>query len=123
MSDATPLQYYRHRLTDDPRRLVVWFKDNWSTNGKLRVVSYVAGVAVVLLVLAWATLARNLPDAESLLDYETPLPTVVRGVDGEIVHSYARERRVHGLFECGGGAHVLTLRPCRSAPPCLGCSR
>ena len=94
MSDATPLQYYRHRLTDDPRRLIVWFKDNWATNRKLRVVSYAAGVAVVLLVLAWATLARNLPDAESLLDYETPLPTVVRGVDGEIVHSYARERRV-----------------------------
>jgi penicillin-binding protein 1A len=94
MSDAPPLQYYRHRLTDDPRRLIVWFQDNWATNRKLRVVSYAAGVAVVLLVLAWATLARNLPDAESLLDYETPLPTVVRGVDGEIVHSYARERRV-----------------------------
>nr|MDJ0642034.1 transglycosylase domain-containing protein [Erythrobacter sp.] len=31
---------------------------------------------------------------DSLVDYETPLPTVVRGIDGEIVHSYARERRV-----------------------------
>ena len=39
-------------------------------------------------------LARDLPDAETLLDYEPPLPTMVRGVDGEIVHSYARERRV-----------------------------
>ena len=39
-------------------------------------------------------LASDLPDAESLLEYETPLPTMVRGIDGEIVHSYARERRV-----------------------------
>ena len=31
---------------------------------------------------------------QGLVDYETPLPTVVRGIDGEIVHSYARERRV-----------------------------
>ncbi|MDG5747470.1 transglycosylase domain-containing protein [Qipengyuania sp. XHP0207] len=94
MSDLSTFPYVRHRLTDDPRRLIAWVSDNWATNRKLRVISYAAGVLVVLLVLAWATLARNLPDANSLLDYETPLPTVVRGVDGEIVHSYARERRV-----------------------------
>ena len=94
MSELTALQYYRHRLTGDPRRLVAWFRDNWYSSQKLRVGSYLVGILVALLVLAWATLARNLPDAETLLDYETPLPTVVRGVDGEIVHSYARERRV-----------------------------
>ena len=44
-------------------------------------------------------LARDLPDAETLLDYEPPLPTVVRGIDGEIVHSYARERRVQLQFQ------------------------
>jgi penicillin-binding protein 1A len=49
-------------------------------------------------VVAWAVLARNLPDAETLLDYETPLPTMVRGIDGEIVGSYARERRVQLRF-------------------------
>ncbi|MEL6530900.1 MAG: transglycosylase domain-containing protein [Pseudomonadota bacterium] len=57
-----------------------------------------AVLALVLLallwVVAWAWLARDLPEAGSLVDYETPLPTVVRGIDGEIVHSYARERRV-----------------------------
>lgn len=55
-------------------------------------------VALVGLVLVWAVawvlLTRDLPDAKSLLDYETPLPTVVRGIDGEVVHSYARDRRV-----------------------------
>lgn len=94
MIDQSALDYYRHRLIDDPRRLRAWFTDNWAHSQRLRVGSYLAGFGVVMIVLAWATLARNLPDAESLVDYETPLPTVVRGVDGEIVHSYARERRV-----------------------------
>ncbi len=41
---------------------------------------------------------RTLPSADSLLDYQPPLPTMVRGVDGEIVYSYARERRVQLRF-------------------------
>ncbi|MBX7457471.1 transglycosylase domain-containing protein [Qipengyuania sp. 1NDH17] len=69
-------------------------KDNWHHSRRLRVLTYLLGIGLILLVLAWASLARNLPEADSLLEYETPLPTVVRGVDGEIVHSYARERRV-----------------------------
>ncbi|WP_247713622.1 penicillin-binding protein 1A [Qipengyuania sphaerica] len=69
-------------------------RDNWHHSRRLRVLTYLGGIGLILLVLAWASLARNLPEADSLLEYETPLPTVVRGVDGEIVHSYARERRV-----------------------------
>ena len=94
MSDTTMLSYWRTRLTDDPRRFAVWVRENWHHNRKLRIVTYVAGICLVLLAIAWAALARNLPEADTLLDYETPLPTVVRGIDGEIVHSYARERRV-----------------------------
>ena len=94
MFDKTFLEYARGRLTGDPVRFADWMRENWHHNQRLRVLTYLIGIAVMLLVLLWASLARNLPDAESLLDYETPLPTVVRGVDGEIVHSYARERRV-----------------------------
>ncbi|MEC9109391.1 MAG: transglycosylase domain-containing protein, partial [Pseudomonadota bacterium] len=94
MSDQPTLQYYRYRISRDPKRLVAWFSDNWSHNRGLRIASYFGGFAVVMLLLAWATLGRNLPDAESLLEYETPLPTVVRGIDGEIVSTYARERRI-----------------------------
>ena len=94
MPDQPALQYYRYRISRDPKRLIAWFDDNWSRNRKLRLASYVTGFAVVMIVLAWATLGRNLPDAESLLEYETPLPSVVRGIDGEIVNTYARERRV-----------------------------
>ena len=88
------LDYVRRRLTGDPARFVAWMRENWHHSRRLRVSTYIVGIGVLLLVLAWASLARNLPEADSLLEYETPLPTVVRGVDGEIVHSYARERRV-----------------------------
>ena len=88
------LTYVRQRLTGDPSRFFAWMRDNWHDSRRLRVLTYLAGIGLLLLVLLWASLARNLPEADSLLEYETPLPTVVRGLDGEIVHSYARERRV-----------------------------
>ena len=49
---------------------------------------------LIVAILGWVLLARDLPDAETLLDYEPNLPSVVRGIDGEIVHRYERERRV-----------------------------
>ena len=42
----------------------------------------------------WLLFARGLPDARTLLDYQPPLPTVVRDIDGTPVYSFARERRV-----------------------------
>ncbi|APE28856.1 penicillin-binding protein 1A [Aurantiacibacter gangjinensis] len=56
----------------------------------------VAALAVLMIGYVWLT--RDLPDAETLLDYEPNLPTVVRGIDGEIVHRYERERRVELQF-------------------------
>ena len=56
-------------------------------------------LGLLALAIGWAILARNLPDAETLLDYEPPLPSVVRGIDGAIIHSYARERRVQLQFQ------------------------
>ena len=94
MPAAPDLSYIRQRLKSDPARALAWFKRNWAERRLFRYVAILAGIGIVFVVLAWALLARDLPDAESLLDYETPLPTVVRGGDGEIVHSYARERRV-----------------------------
>lgn len=48
--------------------------------------------------LLWITIIRDLPSADKLLTYQPPLPTMVRGADGEIVSSYARERRVQLRF-------------------------
>ncbi len=65
----------------------------------LRWGTVLAVLALIGLVVGWVLLARNLPDAEMLVDYEPPLPTVVRGIDGDIVHTYARERRVQLQFK------------------------
>ncbi|RIV90902.1 penicillin-binding protein [Aurantiacibacter xanthus] len=66
----------------------------WRDNRLVRLAGYALLLAVVLAAALWAVLVRDLPDAESLLDYRPNLPTVVRGMDGEIVSRYERERRV-----------------------------
>ena len=86
--------YVRYRVVHDLRRAGAWLLERWRASVwyKLLVLAVAAFVVVWVGVFVW--LGSDLPDAETLLEYETPLPTVVRGVDGEIVHSYARERRV-----------------------------
>jgi penicillin-binding protein 1A len=63
---------------------------------------WLAVLGVILLVAwfaIWMLFARDLPDARTLLNYQPPLPTNVRGYDGAPVHSYARERRVQLGFD------------------------
>lgn len=58
----------------------------------------VGGLAVALLagaVLLWVVMARGLPDAAELANYQSPLPTNVRAADGTPFHTFARERRVY----------------------------
>ena len=66
----------------------------WQTRRWFRLLFYALGGALLLAIFGWFWLAKDLPDAEMLLDYQPNLPTVVRGMDGEIVHRYERERRV-----------------------------
>ena len=66
----------------------------WWQSKRFRRATYAVGAFVMFLTLFWMLFARNLPDAEALIEYESPLPTVVRDVNGEPFHSYARERRV-----------------------------
>lgn len=94
MSQQSATEYFRYRFERDSRAVTEWFRTNWRGNRKFRWGTRIVLAGIVALMVLWAWLARDLPDAEVLLEYETPLPTVVRGVDGEIVHSYARERRV-----------------------------
>jgi len=73
-------------------------RQRWREDPRFRrIVSIGAGLAV-FVVLAWIVVVRSLPSADKLLDYQPPLPTMVRGYDGEIVYSYARERRVQLRF-------------------------
>jgi penicillin-binding protein 1A len=86
--------YLRYRVNRDVGGALAWFRRKWGESLLFRILSGLFGLGLVLWIGVFVWLASDLPEAEALLVYETPLPTVVRGVDGEIVHSYARERRV-----------------------------
>ncbi len=69
---------FAHRWTQRLAKLGVW-----------------AAIAfTVLVVLGWFLFARGLPSVDALRTYEPPLPTNIRGDDGQPIQSYARERRV-----------------------------
>lgn len=72
---------------------LAWFRTNWHRR-LVRWSVYVLGLALAGIFLIWLLFARNLPDAKTLVNYQAPLPTIVRDVSGDPVHSYARERRV-----------------------------
>jgi penicillin-binding protein 1A len=59
-----------------------------------------AGLAGFLFVASvWIWSAAGLPSSEKLLAYQAPLPTNVRGYDGNPVQTFARERRVELAFD------------------------
>lgn len=105
MADESNSEPAHYRIRRDAQGAFAWVhqifaraKDKWRESRLFRWASMALGALLVLWVVAWFALARNLPDAEMLLDYQPPLPTMVRGIDGGIVDSYARERRVQLQF-------------------------
>ncbi|MFN5902851.1 MAG: penicillin-binding protein 1A [Novosphingobium sp.] len=84
------------RLREHP--LAVQFGANWRSSKRFRTFGYAIGGLLLLYFVLWVSVLRNLPSADRLLSYQPPLPTMVRGVNGEIVYSYARERRVQLRF-------------------------
>lgn len=86
--------YLRYRVNRDVGGALAWFRARWRESRLFRIIASLAGFGLFMWIAVFVWLASDLPEAEALLTYETPLPTVVRGYDGEIVHSYARERRV-----------------------------
>src|SRR3569833_2705664 len=59
-----------------------------------------AGLVLFTLFAAmWLYFAAGLPSSEKLLAYEPPLPTNVRGYDGDPVQTFARERRVDLTYD------------------------
>ncbi|WP_374405487.1 penicillin-binding protein 1A [Pelagerythrobacter sp.] len=94
MAEKSHTEYFRYRIRRDASGALSWFRENWREKRWFRWFAILLGAALALWIVAWALLARDLPDADMLLEYEPPLPTMVRGIDGDIVYSYARERRV-----------------------------
>ena len=59
-----------------------------------------AGLGMFALFAAvWIYFAAGLPSSQTLLAYEPPLPTNVRGYNGTPVQTFARERRVELSFD------------------------
>ncbi|MGC1271160.1 MAG: transglycosylase domain-containing protein [Croceibacterium sp.] len=95
-SGDVPLHY---RIRREASGLLAWSRVAWREKRWFRIGSIVGGGGLALLIIGWVVLASSLPNADKLLTYQPPLPTVVRGNDGEIVHSFARERRVQLQFK------------------------
>jgi len=74
-------------------------REAWREKRWFRWLGWALLAAVLVWLAGWVFLTRGLPDADTLLDYEPNLPSVVRGIDGEIVHRYERERRVALQFK------------------------
>src|SRR4051794_11654007 len=73
--------------------------DPWWERAWLRAVSWAALALFPLFAAVWLYFATGLPSSEKLLAYEPPLPTNVRGYDGDPVQTFARERRVELAYD------------------------
>lgn len=98
MTDETPSEdaTYRLRRGASGRLGEIRAKADalWHSSKWVRRLGYLSIVGLIGLISLWIVIGRDLPDAGKLLEYQPPLPTMVRGTDGEIIYSYARERRV-----------------------------
>ena len=68
--------------------------DPWFANRWVRWIAWAAAALFALVAAMWIYFAAGLPSANTLLAYQPPLPTNVRGFDGNPIQTFARERRV-----------------------------
>ena len=70
------------------------FIDPWWRRRWVRLITWVLGALLLLISAMWVYFASGLPSSQTLLAYQPPLPTNIRGYDGTPVQTFARERRV-----------------------------
>jgi penicillin-binding protein 1A len=75
-------------------RIDPWWEERWVRRGTWIFVGLFSFFALV-----WIYFATGLPSSQSLLAYQPPLPTNVRGYDGTPVQTFARERRVELSYD------------------------
>jgi len=85
------LARFNQRVHD---RIDPWFERTW-----LRRLTWVAIGAFILGSMVFVYFAAGLPSSEKLLAYQPPLPTNVRGYNGNPVQTFARERRVELAYD------------------------
>jgi len=98
MTVGSQLNTYLDRARGDLSSLRTAFLSRWRESRLFRWFMGLCGAGVVFVIAAYYAIGAGLPSADRLLTYQPPLPTMVRGIDGEIVNSYARERRVQLRF-------------------------
>jgi len=79
-------------------RVHVWV-DPWWERTWVRRITWAAATLFALFAAVWIYFASGLPSSQSLLAYQPPLPTSVRGYDGTPVQTFARERRVELSYD------------------------
>src|SRR5574338_1054496 len=75
-------------------RIDPWWERRW-----VRRVTWTGAALFALFAGVWLYFATGLPSSEKLLAYEPPLPTNVRGYDGDPIQTFARERRVQLAYD------------------------
>jgi penicillin-binding protein 1A len=68
--------------------------DPWWARWWVRWITWAIAALFALVAAMWIYFAAGLPSAQTLLAYQPPLPTNVRGYNGDPVQTFARERRV-----------------------------
>jgi len=71
-----------------------WWEHKWVRRG-----TWTFAGLFALFAAMWIYFASGLPSSETLLAYQPPLPTNVRGYDGTPVQTFARERRVELSYD------------------------
>jgi len=71
-----------------------WWRHKW-----VRIVAWTAAGLFALFAAMWIYFASGLPSSQTLLAYQPPLPSNVRGYDGTPVQTFARERRVELSYD------------------------
>ncbi|GAA4028233.1 penicillin-binding protein 1A [Sphingomonas rosea] len=89
---SSPLLERHHRAADRLR-------DAWRRRRFFRWATYGLFGGYFLFVLVWVVFATGLQSSEELLALQTKLPTNIRGVDGQPVGTFARERRVELSYD------------------------
>jgi penicillin-binding protein 1A len=80
------------------RRVHEWVDPWWAQKWLRRLIWAALGLFTVFAAM-WIYFAAGLPSSQTLLAYQPPLPTNVRGYDGTPVQTFARERRVELSYD------------------------
>jgi len=85
------LVVFNHRVH---QRIDPWFEERWA-----RRVAWGLFGGLMLMAVVFVVFATNIPSSDKLLAYQPPLPTNVRGYNGNPVQTFARERRVELAYD------------------------